>query len=732
MSSAPPEQAPPAPLEQVSPGRVLTPTLLQMEAVECGAAALGIILRHNNLWLPLEQLRLECGVGRDGSKASNLLKAARRYGMDGKGIRCELDALLRLKPPVILYWNFNHFLVYEGVSEGVVHLNDPATGPRRVTMEELEASFTGVVLVVEPGPNFTPGGEKPSLAAALRRRVSGFEIGLSFALLTGLLIILPNIVNPAFTRVFIDEYLVADKQDILRPLISTMAVSILFMILLVALQRHFLLRLETKLALTTSAKFFTHVVQLPMEFFSQRYAGEIGSRVMINDKVAKVLSDKMVTTALDMMSLIFFAIVMIQYDLWLTLSCVAFSLLNVIGMKIVQRPRVDASFRVLQERGKMMGTSMNGVQMIETLKATGGENEFFSRWGGYQAKTISAEQEMDFYGQTLSAVPPFTKALISATILGLGGWRVMDGHLTIGLLVAFQSLMDGFTKPITSFVTFGNALQETGSDLNRLDDVLRYEIDPAYRQTESDPRFNSTIKLSGLLEVRNLTFGFNPLAPPLIENLSFTVRPGQRVALVGGSGSGKSTVSKIVAGLFRPWSGEILLDGVARDHIPRRLLHNSVAMVDQDIFMFEGTVRDNLTMWDSGVPDSHITQACKDAAIADIIAGRQGGLSSTVAEGGSNFSGGQRQRLEIARSLVNAPSFLILDEATSALDPTTEEQIDQNLRRRGCSCLIVAHRLSTIRDCDEIIVLEYGKVVERGSHESMKNAGGAYSKLISH
>ncbi len=281
-------------------------------------------------------------------------------------------------------------------------------------------------------------------------------------------------------------------------------------------------------------------------------------------------------------------------------------------------------------------------------------------------------------------------------------------------------------------MTFGNALQETGSDLNRLDDVLRYDIDPAYRLTDSDPRFNATIKLTGLLEVRNLTFGFNPLAPPLIENLSFTVRPGQRVALVGGSGSGKSTVSKIVAGLFRPWSGDILLDGAPRDKIPRRLLHNSVAMVDQDIFMFEGTVRDNLTMWDTGIPDSHITQACKDAAIADVIAGRQGGLSSMVAEGGSNFSGGQRQRLEIARSLVNSPSFLILDEATSALDPSTEEIIDQNLRRRGCSCLVVAHRLSTIRDCDEIIVLEYGKVVERGTHESMKNAGGAYSKLISH
>jgi NHLM bacteriocin system ABC transporter peptidase/ATP-binding protein len=724
---------PPAAAEEGLPERVITPTLLQMEAVECGAAALGIILRHHNLWLPLEQLRLECGVTRDGSKASNLLKAARRFKMEARGIRCELDALLRTKPPVILYWNFNHFLVYEGLSQGKVYLNDPATGPRRITIEELEASFTGVALIVEPGPSFAPGGDKPSLVAALRRRISGFEIGLSFALLTGLLIIIPNIVNPSFTRVFIDQYLIGDKGDILRPLLTTMVISILVMIILLCLQRHSLLRLETKLALTTSAKFFTHVIQLPMEFFSQRFAGEIGSRVLINDKVAKVLSDKLVTTALDMMALIFFAVVMIQYDLWLTITCVAFAMLNLVAMKAVQRSRVDASFRLLQERGKLMGTSMNGVQMIETLKATGGENEFFSRWSGYQAKAIRAAQDMDFYGQTLSAVPPFTKALISATILGLGGWRVMEGHLTIGLLVAFQSLMDGFTKPITSFVTFGNALQETESDLNRLDDVLRYESDPIYAKDRPvSPHLNTRIKLTGLLEVRNLTFGFNPLAPPLIENLSFTVRPGKRVALVGGSGSGKSTVSKLVAGLFKPWSGEILFDGVPRERIPRRLLHNSIGMVDQDIFMFEGAIRDNLTMWNPTVPDSHITQACKDAAIADVIASRQGGLSSVVAEGGVNFSGGQRQRLEIARALVNSPSFLILDEATSALDPSTEEAIDKHLRRRGCSCLIVAHRLSTIRDADEIIVLEYGKVVERGTHESMKNADGPYSALISH
>lgn len=389
---------------------------------------------------------------RDGSKASNLLKAARRFGMEGRGIRCELDALLRTKPPVILYWNFNHFLVYEGVSEGKVYLNDPATGPRRVTIEELEASFTGVVLTVEPGPSFAPGGEKPSLSAALRRRISGFEIGLGFALLTGLLIIIPNIVNPSFTRIFIDEYLIGDKADILRPLLTTIVISIVLMVVLLGLQRHSLLRLETKLALTTSAKFFTHVIQLPMEFFSQRYAGEIGSRVLINDKVAKVLSDKFVTTALDMMALVFFAIVMIQYDLWLTISCVAFAMLNLVAMKVVQRSRVNASFRLLQERGKLMGTSMNGVQMIETLKATGGENEFFSRWGGYQAKTIRAEQDMDFYGQTLSAVPPFTKALISATILGLARWLAGHGRPSYDRSVGCFSVFDGRLYQANHFI----------------------------------------------------------------------------------------------------------------------------------------------------------------------------------------------------------------------------------------------------------------------------------------
>ncbi len=466
--------------QETPPKRIITPTLLQMEAVECGAASLGILLRYYGLWMPLEQLRVDCGVTRDGSKASNLLKAARRMGLESRGIRCEVEGLLKLEPPVILFWNFNHFLVFEGVNEGKVCLNDPATGPRRVTVEELEASFTGVVLILRPTDKFHPGGHKPSLVHSLRRRLNGFEIGIAFAVGAGLLLVLPTLVNPAFTKIFIDEFLIAEQNDVLRPLLVAMVISIVLMAVLLSLQQHFLLRLETKLALTTSAKFFTHVIQLPMEFFSQRFAGEIGSRVLINDKVAKVLSEKLATTMLDMMSLVFFGLILLRYDALLTFVCVTFSMINIIATKIVQRPRTDASLRVLQEKGKLVGTSMSGLQMIETLKATGGENEFFGRWGGYQAKAIKSQQDMEFFGQFLTAIPPFTKAMISTSILALGGLSVMDGRMTVGLLVAFQTLMDSFTRPITTFVTFGNALQETGADLNRLDDVLRYENDPAY------------------------------------------------------------------------------------------------------------------------------------------------------------------------------------------------------------------------------------------------------------
>ncbi len=718
--------------------RVRTPTILQMEAVECGAASLAIVLGYFGRLVPLEELRVECGVSRDGSKASNVLKAARKYGLVAKGFKKEPADLKSMPVPMIVHWNFNHFLVLEGFQDGKAFLSDPASGPKAVSEEEFDQSFTGVALTFERGADFTPGGESTGLVGPLRRRLRGLAPALAYAVLAGVALLIPGLVAPTFTKVFIDEVLVKGLTSWLRPLLLLMGITAAVTFVLTALQQHYLIRFENRLSLGTSSRFFWHTLRLPVEFFTQRYAGEIGNRVAINDKIAKLLSGDLATTALNFMVIAMYALLMLQYDVVLSFVSLVTAVANMAALRWVSSRRTVLSQRLQQDRGKLMGAAMGGLQTIETLKAGGSESDFFARWSGYQAKVLNGFQELQLTTQFLSAVPPFLMAVNTALILGVGGLRVMDGHLTMGMLVAFQSLMLAFLSPVNRLVSLGGQLQEVKGDLTRLDDVLRAKTDPglvdAPAETEAARApavFTGRSRLDGYLELRDVSFGYSRLDPPLIENFGLSLRPGNRVALVGGSGSGKSTVAKLVAGLYEPWSGEILFDGMPRRAIPRQVLINSVAVVDQDISMFEGSIRENLTLWDRTVPDNHMVEAAKDAAIHDDLTARVGGYGAPLEEGGRNFSGGQRQRMEIARALVLNPRILVLDEATSALDPTTEKQIDENLRRRGCTCLIVAHRLSTIRDCDEIIVLSKGKVVQRGTHEQMAaQAGEPYARLI--
>ncbi len=720
--------------------RVRTPTILQMEAVECGAAALAIILAHYDRWVPLEELRFECGVSRDGSKASNVLKAARKYGLDAKGYKYEeLEKLLDLPFPVILFWNFNHFLVLEGFKNGKVMLNDPAQGPRQITYEELDASYSGVVLTFAKGADFKPGGQPPNMVPALRRRLVGSEIALIFVMLCGLLLVVPGLVVPTFTRIFIDDFLVGDQGWMVKPLLVAMGFTVMIQAVLTWLQKYYLLRLETKLALATSSKFFNHILRLPSAYFGQRFAGEIGSRVAINDKVARIVSGKLATTVIDTVMTVFYAALMFFYDVQVTLAVMGIAALNVVAVQMAARARTDVSRRLMQDRGKLMGTAMNGLRMVETLKATGSEQEFFSRWAGYYAKSLNAKQDLNVLGQFSSMVPPFVQTLTTAAVLALGGLKVMSGDLTVGMLVAYQSLLNSFTRPLNTLVQFGSTLQELTADMNRLDDVLRYPQDKQYNLEQAGPsaqadgqkRDPRRIKLSGHVELRDITFGYSPLEKPLIENFNLTLEPGKRVALVGGSGSGKSTVAKLVSGLYEPWSGQVLFDGVPRSELPRSMIVNSVAMVDQEVFLFGGSVTENVTMWDPTIGSSRVVTACRDAAIDEVIEAREGGYQAAIVEGGGNFSGGQCQRLEISRSLVGEPTIIILDEATSALDPATEVIIDESMRRRGCSCIIIAHRLSTIRDADEIVVMERGRIVQRGTHDEMKDVPGPYQRLIS-
>jgi NHLM bacteriocin system ABC transporter peptidase/ATP-binding protein len=716
--------------------RVRTPTLLQMEAVECGAASLGIILSYYGCIMPLTELRRECGVSRDGSKASNVLKAARLYGLDAKGFKKPLEDLQNYRPPYIIFWNFNHFLVVEGFSKNRIYLNDPATGRRSVSFEEFDQAYTGVVLLMEPGPDFKKGGKKQSILSALSSRLYSSRGAIAFCLVAGLLLTIPRLAVPAFTQVFVDEILVENRQDWLRPLILVMVFTAAMRGLLARIRFVYLRRLMIKLSVSMSGQFLWHTLRLPIGFYAQRFAGEISSRNELNDKVADVLSGRLATTIIDTLMMVFYILIMLLYDWVLTCVAISFAALNFFALQYLSRSRVDANMKFAQENGKVAGVAISGIQSIETVKASGLEFDLFAKFAGYYAKMLNAQQELGLPSQILSTLPTFLTALATASILVIGGLRVMNGNLSIGMLVAYQTLTQEFLNPVNELVNFGSTLQDLEADVNRLDDVLQNPVDPEADRLNTSANQPLTIgqdsfQLQGYIELRNLTFGYSRLDPPLIENLNVTLKPGQRVAFVGGSGSGKSTVAKLVTGLYTPWGGEILLDGVPRSQIPRSILANSLAMVEQDIFLFAGTVRENLTLWDSTVPEADLVQACQDAAIHELILNMPGGYDAQLNEGGTNMSGGQRQRLEIARALVRNPAVLVLDEATSALDAETELIIDRNLRRRGCSCIVVAHRLSTIRDCDEIIVLERGKVVQRGTHEELRLQGGTYGRLTS-
>lgn len=710
---------------------VKTPTVLQMEAVECGAASLSMILSYYGLFLPLERLRLECGVSRDGSKASNIMKAARRLGMEGVGFRDSAEGLRDRELPLIIHWNFNHFLVLEGFKGDLVYLNDPGAGHRTVTWEEFSVSFTGVALSLKPGPNFQKGGSPPGIIPVLARRFRGQEKSLAFVLLTGAGLIVPGLAIPVFSQVFLDDVLSQKHADWIFNLLLAMGIAAVLQGGLTWLRSWCLTRWQGALTVGESGRFFWHLLRLPMEFFQQRYGGEVASRVQFNEAVASVLTGQAATAVLDVVVAVFYLTLLFQYNVSLTLIGIVFSMLNVSILYLMFRWMTEQQMKIQQDASKAYGTAIAGIQTIETLKASGNEGDFFSKWAGYQSKILETQQRTELSSQIFLLAPAFLSGLNTAAIMAVGGFQIMDGLMTAGIFVAFQNLMSKFQEPLNNLLSLSQSLQVTQMQMQRLDDVSQYKPDQANYPEEPPPGIGKA-KLSGRVELRQVTFGYSQLEAPLIKDFNLTIEPGRWVALVGGSGSGKSTVAKLVGGLYQPWSGDIMFDGLARSRIPRDVIVNSVAAVDQEIILFGGTVADNISLFDVTVSRFEVVRAAKDAAIHDDINALQGGYDARVEEGGRSFSGGQRQRIEIARAMAVNPSVLVLDEATSALDPLTEQTVINNIRRRGCACLVVAHRLSTIRDCDEIIVLQAGKVVQRGKHEEMMAVDGPYRQLVAY
>ena len=712
-------------------GRRAVPTILQMETTECAAACLAMILAFHGKWVPIEELRLRCGVSRDGANAANLLRTAREYGLIAKGFRCARERLYDIPFPMVLFWAFSHFVVLEGMRGGRFYINDPENGPRRVTAEEFEENYSGVCFGFRRGPEFRRGGSRPRILRGLSERLGHARGPLAFTALATLALLVPGLAVPTILKVFVDDVLIRRNDDWVGGLLIGLALAAMLQGALVWLQHVFLSRMETKLSIVAGTRFFWHVATLPMTFFGQRYAGDLAGRVASNNTVAQLLSGELAVNAVNVLTMAFYAAVMLAYDAPLTLVAAVTVLVNLLALRLAGRARDDASRRLLKEQGRIDGTSVNGIQMIETLKANGREGDFFARWSGIHANALDAAQRLGTVNTLSQAVPPLLSLLSAAVILGVGGLRVLDGVLTIGGLVAFQSLAQSFALPAEGLVRFGANLQKIRGDIARLDDVLNYEPDErTLRGIRAREPEAATPAPRGFVDLDGVTFGYNPKEPPLIRDFSLSIRPGQRVALVGSSGSGKSTIASLVCGLLTPWSGSVRIDGQDLGDMPPARLAEIVSHVDQEFTLFEASVRDNVALWDPTVAEHDVIRALRDAAIHDVIASRPRRYETVVEEGGRNFSGGQRQRLEIARALVRNPAILVLDEATAALDPLTELHIDDRLRRRGCTCLIVAHRLSTIRDADEIVVLDRGSIVQRGTHEALIAKEGLYRALM--
>jgi NHLM bacteriocin system ABC transporter peptidase/ATP-binding protein len=709
--------------------RKKTPIFLQMEGVECGAAALGTVLSYYGKYVPLEELRLECGVTRDGVKASNILKAAARYGLDGHGYRVEPETLDTVPTPSIIYWCFNHFIVYEGrAAGGGFHVNDPGMGHRIVSADQFDKEFTGVALGLTPSKDFKRTGKKFSFFATCRRWTKSSLGAMSLLLLIGLLLVVPGLALPALTQVVVDDVLIHGMARWLTPLLLILCAVGITRFALEATKRYLLGRLQERIGMRAAADFIWKVLHLPMRFFTQRSAGELASRLLVYDVATGFFSKEAPDAVLDVLVVGFYVALMCAYNVPLALIAVGAATLSIIIFYFFSS-RLETEEAVMQqERGKGMAFLVQALSMIETIKLRADESDVLQKTMDHKARIVTAEKKLLMVHATSTYVSELLRLGGSAAVLAVGSRYVMSNQMTLGDLLAFQVLMASFLVPVSSILSFLAAIQEMKVVAKRVEDVAQYPLEP---RLEGNVIEQGESRVAGkVLEFRDVSFGYSPTDPPTIQGISFRIEPGRSVAFVGGTGSGKSTLAKLVCGLYRPWSGEILVDGNVMPDLDPSVLGGALALVDQNIALFQGSIRDNLTMWDATIDDADIERAGRDAMIHHVIEKKPDAYHYEVDEDGKNFSGGERQRLEIARALVRSPSLLVLDEATSALDTVTEQKIVNNIRERGCGCLVIAHRLCTIRECDEIVVLDKGHIVDRGSHAELLARSDRYKELV--
>ena len=704
---------------------VKVPQVMQMEAVECGAASLTMILAHYGKWLPLEEVRAACGVSRDGSSAKMILRAARNYGLDAKGYRTSPEGL-EGKQPAIIHWNFEHFVVFRGFDrKGRACLNDPGAGPVKWPMEEFRKHFTGVCLTFEPTEKFEKGGQQTSILSYIKKNMRGageaFWLTFAFALMAAFVALL----TPLFTRIFLDEILSGKNADWTKWFFIGMGALAVYQFFVILLQTRYAKRVAGALALKGNKEYLHHLLRLPMPFFAMRNVGDLQQRMHLNQTITHSLVEVLAPQVINIGLLVLYFALMLSYSFWLTLIGLLAAAINLAIVQYFSNQRINLIRSMEQSEGQYFSATISCIDNMESIKAAGAETGFFKYWSGLWAHKFNVSGHADREQTEMALLPVLANGLVNMAVLVLGAYLILKGDLTVGMLMAFQGFMGSFLAPVNEIVNASQNIVEMRSQMERVEDVMKYPED--HRDSKGEIQQG---KLGGLLELKHVTFGYSPLQPPLIEDFNLRIDPGHSVAFVGTSGCGKSTLAKLISGLYKPWSGEILFDGRPIETISNEELTNSVAVIDQNVVLFDDTVAQNIRMWDPSIEDFTMMMACNDAQIRADIVSRPEGFGTKIIKGGQNFSGGQRQRMEMATALAKEPAVLIMDEATSALDPKTEDEVMKRIRRMGPTQIIVAHRLSTIRDCDEIIVMDQGKILQRGRHEELFAQEGFYQQLM--
>ncbi len=668
---------------------------------------------------------------------SRIMEATENYGVESAGHRGTVADLDGLEMPAIVWWQRNHYVVLEGAKNGTFYVNDPARGHVKYSQEYFTENYSGAAITFTVPPDFKKGGKPFRSIPSLIRRLPGVGDGVLLAFLCGLLALLPGLLIAPASSLFVDSVLGEGLKEFLPFLIGTLALVAILRIGLTLVEYRTLAKVQEKLAARSSVEFLVQLLRLPMAFFGSRNIGDLVQRVGYNSAIAQLLASQVAGAVISSVAIIAYAALMFYYSWILALIVLVLAGGNVLMLYLVVKQRTVGQGLVMVGQGHLQAITVSSLQSIETIKAGGLEPDVFAKWTDQQTRMVSSEASFVTPTAVVSAVPIVLTMLTSTAILVVGALLVINGTLSLGGMIAFQALAAGVNAPLAMLVGAAGQVQTITVDLQRLDDALDNPLDPRYSATsaanltDDQVRSASDEPLTGAVSFKNVMFGYSDGQLPFIVNFNLDLTAGHRVALVGASGAGKTTIGNLAAGLLIPWSGSITYDGRPITEINPEILATQMAKIDQTIMLFKGTVRENITLWDSAISHDIVLQALRDAQILDEVLARPGGLDGQIIEGGLNFSGGERQRLEIARSLVRSPNFLILDEATSALDTSTEAAVDAAVRARGCSCMIIAHRLSTIRDADEIIVLAAGgAVVERGSHDQLMAANGEYARLV--